>query len=107
MKQYDIVSISLEPTKGNEKGKRRPCLVISHTEFTQVTQFAWILPITNRHAKYPTDIDLKTMDHAVTGTVDCAQIRSLDVSARPYQILDHLDETVVHDIKDVVFNLLD
>jgi len=107
MKQYDIVSISLDPTKGNEKGKRRPCLVISHTEFTQVTRFAWILPITNRPAKYPTDIDLKTSNHAVTGIIDCAQIRSLNVSDRSYHILDHLDETVVHEIKEVVLDLLD
>jgi len=107
VKQYDIVSISLEPTKGNEKGKRRPCLVISQTEFTQVTQFAWVLPITSRPVKYPTDVALKTANGSVTGTIDCAQIRSLDVRSRPYDVLDHIDKTIVRSVKDIVISLLD
>ena len=107
VKQYDIISIDLEPTKGQEKGKKRPCLVISRTEFTQVTKFAWVLPITNRKLRYPTDIALVTKDNKVKGIVDCAQIRALDLKSRSHIVVDTLDKVVINDIRDVVFNILE
>lgn len=106
VKQYDVIIIDLEPTKGQEKGKKRPCIVISHTEFTKVTKFVWVLPITNRKLKYPTDIDLKTKDNKVKGIIDCAQIRALDLKARSYRVVDELDYSIINDLKDVIFNIL-
>lgn len=107
VKQYDLISVNLEPTTGNEKGQKRPCLVVSHTEFTKVTKFVWVLPITNRKLKYPTDVALITEYNKVKGIIDCAQIRSLDLNARPFKVIDTLDHLIIHDVKEVLFYLLD
>ena len=106
VEQYDIVIIDLEPTKGNEKGKRRPCLIVSKTEFTNLTKFAWVLPITGREQKYPTDIALHTQNSVIIGVIDAAQIRALDINSRSYQVIDKLDRAVINKVKDVVSGIL-
>lgn len=106
VKQYEIINVDLNPTKGNEKGKKRPCLIVSNTEFVNITKFAWVLPITSRKMKYPTDVELKTKNNKANGIIDCTQIRSLDIQVRPYEYVDTLDDSVILNIKDVVFNIL-
>lgn len=106
VKQYEIINVDLDPTRGNEKGKKRPCLIVSNTEFVNITKFAWIFPITSRGLKYPTDIELKTKENKIYGIIDCAQIISLDLQARPYEYVDTLDDPVILSIKDVVYNIL-
>jgi len=106
VKQYEIINVDLDPTKGNEKGKKRPCLIVSNTEFVNITKFAWVLPITGRGLKYPTDIELKTKENKIYGIIDCAQIRYLDLQARPYEYVDALDNSVILSIKDVVCSIL-
>lgn len=104
--QFDIILVDLNPTTGNEKGKTRPCLIVSNTNFTKITRFAWVLPITNRSVKFPTDIQLVTTHHAVEGVIDCAQIRTLDLNARHYKKVDTLDESVSQSVKEVVLALV-
>lgn len=106
VKQYDVIIVDLEPTLGNKKGKKRPCVVVSDSSFTQVTKFGWILPITNRKLKYPTDLSLITEKSAVTGIIDCTQIRALDLNARQYKVVDHLDKRVINNIKDTLSTIL-
>ncbi|MDD2427895.1 MAG: type II toxin-antitoxin system PemK/MazF family toxin, partial [Eubacteriales bacterium] len=89
------------------KGKKRPCLVVSQTEFTNLTKFAWVLPITGRNQKYPTDIALQTNKNIITGIVDAAQIRALDISSRSYKVIDSLDRSVINKVKDVILSILD
>lgn len=107
VKQYDIVIIDPEPIKGNEKGKKRPCLIVSQTEFTNLTKFAWVLPITSRDLKYPTDIKLQTKNNIIAGVIDAAQIRALDINLRSYKVIDKLDRSLINKVKDVVFSIID
>lgn len=106
VKQYDVIIVDLEPTIGNEKGKKRPCVVVSDSNFTEVTKFGWVLPITNRAKRYPTDISLVTVDNAITGIVDCTQIRALDLNTHPYKIVDKLDQSIINNIKDVLSSII-
>ena len=43
----DIVSLSFDPSAGNEIMKRRPALVISRQAFNEHTGFAIVAPITS------------------------------------------------------------
>ena len=61
LKQYGIFWVNLEPIKGHEMGKKRPCVVISPDEMNRYIKTVMIAPITTKSKKYPTrvQIDLK------------------------------------------------
>lgn len=94
VKQFDIVIVDLNPTRGREKGKNRPCVIISNDLVNANSSFVWALPITSRGSKYITDIPLKTKHQNVTGIIDSVQIRALDIESRGYKVVDHLQNSV-------------
>jgi mRNA interferase MazF len=92
IKQFDILYIDLDPTRGREKQKIRPCLVVINQMTINGTAFVWILPITRREVRFPTDIEVKTKNGLVTGVIDTIQIRSLDLNARYHNYKDELQD---------------
>ena len=52
--QYDIFWIDLNPTKGHEIKKTRPCVVISPDEMNRNINTVIIAPMTTRSRNYPT-----------------------------------------------------
>lgn len=88
--QFDIVIVDLDPTRGMEKGKNRPCVIVSNNLVNANSSFVWALPITSREAKYVTDIPLKTKFNKVSGIIDSIQIRALDIRSRGYKVVDQL-----------------
>ena len=74
--QYDIYWIDLEPTKGSEINKVRPCVVISPNEMNYNINTVVVAPLTTKSHKYPTRIEIE-----LNGTVSWIvldQIRSID-----------------------------
>ncbi len=51
-KRGEIWLVSLDPTKGSEIKKTRPCLVLSRDEFNQKAATVTIIPITSGNARY-------------------------------------------------------
>ena len=49
----EIWWISLDPTKGSEIKKTRPCLVLSKDEYNKAASTITIIPITSGNARYP------------------------------------------------------
>jgi len=92
--QFDIVIVNLDPTKGAEKGKNRPCVIVSNNLVNANSSFVWALPITSREPRYATDIPLKTKQQNVKGVIDSVQIRSLDMKSRGYKVVDHLQDNL-------------
>ncbi len=83
MKRGDIYLVSLDPTLGHEQRGRRPVLVISPTEFNEVTQLPVVLPITGgggfaRNIGFAVPLS----GTRTTGVVRCDQPRVLDLKAR-------------------------
>ncbi|HBK5982547.1 TPA: type II toxin-antitoxin system PemK/MazF family toxin, partial [Staphylococcus pseudintermedius] len=70
IKQFDIIYIDLNPTRGREKQNIRPCLVINNQMMIDGTELVWVVPIINRELRYPTDIELKTKKGLVSGVID-------------------------------------
>ena len=66
----------------------------------------WVSPITSRPVKYPTDVPLKTLENHIKGTVDVGQIRTLDLSTRHFRIVDSVSHEVMHQIDDIITNIL-
>lgn len=94
VKQFDVIIVNLDPTRGREKGKNRPCVIISNNLVNANSAFVWVLPITSREVKYITDIPLKTKRQKITGIIDSVQIRALDIESRGYKVVDQLQKGV-------------
>ena len=99
MKRGDIFLVSLDPTEGREQRGSRPVLVVSPTEFNQVTKLPVICPITNggefaRRIGFAVPITgIKT-----TGVVRCDQPRVLDFGARNARKVDTLPEEIMDEV---------
>lgn len=104
---YDVIKLDFNPVIGTEKGNYRPCLVISDTEFNKVSGFAWVIPITKRYdERYTTDVLVKTKNQHINGFIDCTQIKSVDIHARPYRYLDISTTEKVIEVNDRLKSLL-
>ena len=50
----EIWVVSLDPTKGSEIKKTRPCLVLSRDDYNRVANTITIIPLTSGKVRYPT-----------------------------------------------------
>lgn len=57
--QYEVFLVDLDPTKGHEIQKTRPCLVVSPDEMNHAIGTVIIAPMTTKSHKYPTRIELE------------------------------------------------
>lgn len=101
---YDVIKLDFNPVIGTEKGNYRPCLVISDTEFNKVSGFAWV--IKRYDEQYPTDVLVKTKNQHINGVIDCTQIKSVDIHARPYRHFDILTTEKVIEVNNRLKSLL-
>ncbi|MEN6324634.1 MAG: type II toxin-antitoxin system PemK/MazF family toxin [Syntrophomonas sp.] len=77
IKQYGVYWVDLNPTKGAEINKVRPCVVISPPEMNLHLQTIIIAPVTNRGRDgYPTRISLT--QNIISGWIVLDQIRAID-----------------------------
>ncbi|MDR0379197.1 MAG: type II toxin-antitoxin system PemK/MazF family toxin [Candidatus Accumulibacter sp.] len=99
MKRGDIYLVSLDPTEGHEQRGNRPVLVVSPTEFNEVTQLPVVCPITSggdfaRRIGFAVPITgIET-----TGIVRCDQPRVLDLGARNARKLDILPASIMDEV---------
>lgn len=49
----EIWWVSLDPTKGSEIKKTRPCLILSRNEYNQSSSTVTVIPITSGKPRYP------------------------------------------------------
>ncbi|MCO4356036.1 type II toxin-antitoxin system PemK/MazF family toxin [Staphylococcus agnetis] len=102
VKQFDVIMIDLDPARGKEKQKYRPCVIVSNNFVNQGSPFVWALPITNRTKRFPSDIVVKTKRNNVTGIIDSIQIRALDIKSRNNKIVDELDDGIKSDVINTI-----
>jgi mRNA interferase MazF len=81
-KAGDLVWTDFDPRTGREQGGRRPALVVSSAEFTQLTGFVLVCPISTRVRPFPTSVVLPA-GLPVEGEILVAGLRSIDSLARP------------------------
>ena len=76
VKRFDVFLINLNPAKGHEIQKVRPCLVISPDEMNQHISTVIIAPMTTKGRNYPTRI--ACVFQGKKGRIVLDQIRSVD-----------------------------
>jgi mRNA interferase MazF len=87
--RFDVVLVTLDPTKGSEIKKTRPCLVISPNEMNHNISTLIVAPMTSKGKRYPTRVDIVFQE--IKGQIVLDQIRSIDKS-RVIKKLGHVSK---------------
>lgn len=72
----DVYLIDLDPTRGSEIRKTRPCLVISPDELNQYLRTVIVAPMTTGGQAYPWRVRCRFRDR--TGFIALDQLRTVD-----------------------------
>ena len=74
--RFDVFLISLDPTRGSEIRKTRPCLVISPDEMNDHIRTVTVAPMTTKGRPYPSRVSCTFQSKR--GQVVLDQIRTVD-----------------------------
>jgi len=75
-RRFEVWLVSLDPTRGSEIQKTRPCLVVSPDELNRNIRTVIVAPMTTVRRNYPTRVSVRFADKA--GAVALDQIRTVD-----------------------------
>lgn len=95
VKQYDIFTVSLDPTVGAEIKKSRPCLIISPNEMNKYISTVIIAPMTTQSHSYPSRVSVEFQGKQ--GWIILDQIRTVDKK----KLVKKLGEIEIQTIKNV------
>jgi mRNA interferase MazF len=87
--------VTLDPTRGSEIRKTRPCLVISPDEMNRHIRTAIVAPMTSTRKGYPTRVNCTV--EGTEGQVALDQIRTVDKS-RLTKRLGRIDDATRDDV---------
>ncbi len=76
--RFDVHLVKLDPAKGSEIRKTRPCLIISPNEMNCRIRTVIVAPMTSTRKKYPTRVSCQF--RGVDGEIVLDQIRTVDKS---------------------------
>ncbi len=74
--RFDVFLVNLDPTKGREIKKTRPCLIISPDEMNRFISTVMIAPMTTKSHDFPTRVSCKFQGK--NGFIVLDQIRTID-----------------------------
>ena len=95
----DVYLISLDPTRGSEIRKTRPCVVVSPDELNNYLATFLVAPMTTGSRSYPFRIACRFRDKA--GYVVADQLRTVD-RVRLVQRLGHLPTDTMNEVLNVL-----
>lgn len=98
LKRGTVLLINLNPTKGSETGKIRPCVIVTNDLYNQKTPIIQVVPITAWSEKKSFIItNVVIEDNEQNGLskisiADCLQTRPIDYKERIVRVLGKLSE---------------
>ena len=98
-----LAEINLDPTKGAEMKKTRPCVVLSPDELNDFLETAIIAPLTSTRKKYKFRVN--TIFQEKNGAVALDQLRTVDKS-RLIKKIGHLENKTIENIKEILKEML-
>ncbi|MEI6490521.1 MAG: type II toxin-antitoxin system PemK/MazF family toxin [bacterium] len=96
MKRGQIILLNFSPASGHEQKGYRPAVVLSHTLHNEKTGLIVICPITSKIKGYNFEVEINTKK--VKGVAIANQVRTMDISARKYKVVDSIPEDVLSKI---------
>jgi mRNA interferase MazF len=100
--RFDVFLISLDPTRGSEIRKTRPCLIISPNEMNDHIRTVIVAPMTTKGRPYPSRIACSFQ--GTRGQVVLDQIRTVD-KIRLVRKLGTISRGVQHKVLDTLQEL--
>ncbi|MBU7456353.1 type II toxin-antitoxin system PemK/MazF family toxin [Leuconostoc fallax] len=92
LKQGDIALVDLNPTKGHEQQSRRPVVILSSIQVSDISGLFIVAPISTTNRDFPLYYPLETPSET-TGKVLLDQTRALDIVNRGYRIVDRVSQS--------------
>ena len=99
IRQYQIILVNLDPTRGSEIKKTRPCVVISPNEMNIHLNTVIVAPMTTSKKSYPTRVKIKHGHQ--TGQIVVDQIRTID-KLRLIKKLGSLTASEIRSLKSII-----
>lgn len=99
VKRFEVYLISLDPTRGHEIKKTRPCLIISPNEMNLNISTVIVAPMTTKGKDYPTRVSCKFKSR--NGQIVLDQIRTVDQS-RLVKKLGAISETAQQKVLNIL-----
>ena len=106
VKQGQIIRINFSPQSGHEQRGTRPALVVSNDFFNEKTNMTIVCPITNTDNKFPLHVPLDERT-VTTGVVLCEHIRSMDIQARGYTVIEEIPADLLEKVLEIVQSQLE
>ena len=110
IKRGDILLVDLDPIKGSEQGKIRPCLVVQNDHLNQYNSTTIILPITStiRDKKYPNIVIVNPEESGLKNqsTILCHQIRAVSFEHRTIKPIGKLSENKLREVNQSLISTL-
>jgi mRNA interferase MazF len=101
--RFDVFLADLDPTRGSEMKKKRPCVVISPNEMHFNLSTLIVAPMTTKIKKYPTRVTLN-FDNK-DGQIALDQIRSVDKSRLIKKLGSIVDKKIQKNITDTLIKI--
>lgn len=100
--QVEVWLVDLEPVKGSEISKTRPCLIISPNETNKFLKTVTIAAMTTTEKNYPTRVDC--IFNSQKGQIALDQIRSVD-KVRLVKRLGIMDDAIARKVSETLVEL--
>ncbi|MDZ7801829.1 MAG: type II toxin-antitoxin system PemK/MazF family toxin [Trueperaceae bacterium] len=91
MNRFEVHLVTLDPTRGSEIRKTRPCLIVSPNEMNRHVRTVLVAPMTTGGKAYPTRVPVRFRGREAVIVLD--QLRTVD-KERVVESLGSLDEGV-------------
>jgi mRNA interferase MazF len=98
-RQFDVALVQLDPTRGSEIRKTRPCVVVSPDELNQALRTVIVAPMTTGGRAYPWRVPVSF--GGKDGHIALDQLRTVD-GVRLIQLIGRLDEGTVERMLQVL-----
>ena len=109
-----VIELNLDPTRGSETGKIRPCVVVTNNIYNERVPVIQVVPITSwnsKKARITTNVEIDpTIRNGLSkkSIADCLQTRPVDYQARIKGVRGELEDEIIEKIDQalkVVFDL--
>lgn len=103
-----VIDVDLNPTKGSETGKIRPCVIVTNDVYNRRVPVIQVVPITEwneKKGRILTNVEIKASDEnglTKLSIADCLQTRPVDHRQRLIRVRGELDESDLSEIDNAL-----
>lgn len=114
LKRGMVITVNLDPTKGSETAKIRPCVIVTNNRYNQKVPIIQVVPITewsDKKGQIITNVTIEPSSEnglSKKSVADCLQTRPIDYRKRLVEIKGVLDNLTLKQIDSalkIIFDL--